>query len=146
MAVSTVWWEFTLSIFSLIKTRFWMSIFARRNLTEFVFTQLINVMKLTLLTELAVTKFVISTNILSWWHFFLFPVSQVQRGVERSSGEEMLTVWKLYYYHGCSKWFFNFALCDLVFSLYDFVFVSWFIMSCLYVILQLHFVCGFVFT
>ena len=45
-----------------------------------------------------------------------------------------------------SKWFFNFALCDLVFSLYDFVFVSWFIMSCLYVILQLHFVCGFVFT
>ena len=45
-----------------------------------------------------------------------------------------------------SKWFFNFALCDLVFNLYDFVFVSWFIMSCLYVILQLHFVCGFVFT
>ena len=27
-----------------------------------------------------------------------------------------------------SKWFFNFALCDFVFSLYDFVFVSWFCM------------------
>ena len=75
------------------------------------------------------------------------------REMSQCDSSNSLCVWFSHWLQGyrdsswvVSKWFFNFALCDLVFSLYDFVFVSWFFMSCLYVILQLHFVCGFVFT
>ena len=75
------------------------------------------------------------------------------REMSQCDSSNSLCVWFSHWLQGyrdsswvVSKWFFNFALCDLVFSLYDFVFVSWFFMSCLYVILQLRFVCGFVFT